>query len=73
MNANQMISMVVRMVMRQVMRRGVNAGIDAVANRKAKSRAGDDDHQNAKQAPGAGKTQQRMRQSMRALRRMGRF
>ena len=72
MNANQIINMVLRMVMRQVMRRGVNAGMDALANRKKKT-AEPDDGAPRQASHNTAEAQQRMRQSMRAVKRINRF
>ncbi len=73
MNANQMINMVIRMVMRQVMRRGVNAGIDAVGKRMNRNAPQGEEGAGQRPGPDTAKTQQRMRQGMRTVRRMGRF
>jgi hypothetical protein len=72
MNAGNIVNMIVRMVMRRVIGKGIKAGIGAVAKRRGKGARGEDDRQ-AGQAPQTRKTQGRLKQSMRAVRRIGRF
>jgi len=72
MNAGSIVNMVVRLVMRRVIGKGINAGIDAVGNRMSRGKQGDGAGAGT-QAPQTGKTQKRVKQSMRAARRLGRF
>lgn len=67
MNANQIINMVMRIVMRRVIGGGINAGINAMGHRLSKGKG------ETRDVPHAGEAQKRMRQTMRATRRMGRF
>lgn len=73
MNANRMINMVIRMVMRRLMRSGVDAGINALGRRNGTGAEGASPGQQTDAAPNVRKTRQRMRQSMRTMRRFGRF
>ncbi|WP_397541497.1 hypothetical protein [Roseovarius salis] len=72
MNANQIINMVMRLVMRRVIGKGVNAGINAVGKRMKNGQT-EDGAEGSQQVQGATKTQKRVKQSMRAARRFGRF
>ncbi|MEM6587934.1 MAG: hypothetical protein AAF641_05765 [Pseudomonadota bacterium] len=64
MNANKLIGMAMNMILRRVMRAGMNKGMDALSKRgKGKGHEG----------PDAKDAQQRMRQSVRLGRRLGRF
>ncbi|MEM7731825.1 MAG: hypothetical protein AAF280_03455 [Pseudomonadota bacterium] len=62
MNANKLISMALNMILRRVMRAGLNKGMDAVSKRGK-----------GHQGPDTKDMQQRMRQSTRLGRRLGRF
>ena len=68
MNANRIISMVIRMVVNRLIRTGVNAGVNKMS--KAKQYGPDE---TKGQAPQSADTQKRMRQSMRVMRKIGRF
>jgi hypothetical protein len=72
MNAGNIVNMIVRMVMRRVIGKGIKAGIGAVAKRRGQGARGEDGQKDS-QAPQTGKTQRRLKQSMRAVRRIGRF
>ncbi|MEM9434504.1 MAG: hypothetical protein AAGA12_11325 [Pseudomonadota bacterium] len=64
---NGMINMVVRILARRLINLGVNKGIDMAARR----RGGDDASPQVKQQ--SADSTKRMRQSMRLIRRIGRF
>lgn len=72
MNANQLINMAVRIVMRKLLHKGIDAGVDMASRRGhgADPEARPDDPQGRAQA---NETKKRLRQSMRVVRRMGRF
>ncbi|MEO1140575.1 MAG: hypothetical protein AAFW87_14110 [Pseudomonadota bacterium] len=72
MNANQIINMVIRMVVNRAVRGGVNAGINAVGNRMSKGKGGPA-NQAETDAPDSAETTKRMRQTLRATKKIGRF
>ncbi|MEQ9258036.1 MAG: hypothetical protein RIG84_02950 [Roseovarius sp.] len=74
MNVNQMVNMIVRMVMRRAVKTGIDKGINAYADqRDAQTGAGDTKGGQKRKAPDSAETRKRMKQSMRMMRKMGRF
>ena len=71
MNAGNIVNMVIRMVMRRLLRQGVNAGMDAVGRQISKRRGGEEVEDGP--APDTRQAQQRMRQTAKMTRKMGRF
>ena len=69
MNAGNIVNMVIRLVMRQLIGRGINAGINKIGDRMDRGKSADE----TGKAPDSGKTRQRMSQSVRIARRLGRF
>ncbi|MEM6579471.1 MAG: hypothetical protein AAF678_13360 [Pseudomonadota bacterium] len=77
MNANQILNMVVRMLVRRVVRGGVNMGIDAASKQMSKGKPDTSANANPdlarEQKKQQADTSKRMKQSMRTMRRFGRF
>ena len=75
--ANQILNMVIRMLTRRVVRGGVNMGINAASKQMSKSKGQAPDAASAQPAvqknPQQAQTTIRMKKSMRAMRRVGRF
>jgi len=71
MNANQLINMVTRIVVRRFVTFGIDAGVNALSKKDSAGRATPQDERALQQDGKQMST--RLRQSTRALRRLGRF
>lgn len=64
---NQIINMIVRMVVRRAVTMGIDKGVDVMAKRKGYAEASNE------QKAQAAETKKRTKQSLRMMRRFGRF